>query len=349
MWKEIMEQIQPISEKWLIKAKERLDNLTKPRGSLGLLEEIAARYVAIMEEEKPKTTGKEVFVFVGDHDVVSEGVSAYPQEVTNLMVGNFLAGGAGINVLARCAKAKVSVIDIGMKNDLPEAPGLIKRNVIRGARNIALGPAMTREEADRAIGVGVEMAEMAYRKGANMIATGEMGIGNTTPSAAILSSLLPSDVVDVVGRGTGLDDQGLKKKIEVIKRALKVNRELLSSPTSILAAVGGLEIAGICGLCLGGAANRMAVVVDGFISSAGALVAIRLNPLVRDYLFFSHRSFEQGHRIFFEKEKIRPILDLNLRLGEGTGAVMAMQIIEDAVRLFNEMATFEDVGIEPGA
>ena len=207
MWKEIMEQIQPISEKWLIKAKERLDNLTKPRGSLGLLEEIAARYVAIREEEKPKTTGKEVFVFVGDHDVVSEGVSAYPQEVTDLMVGNFLAGGAGINVLARCAKAKVSVIDIGMKNDLPEAPGLIKRNVIRGARNIALGPAMTREEADRAIGVGVEMAEMAYRKGANMIATGEMGIGNTTPSAAIFSSLLPSDVVDVAGRGTGLDEK----------------------------------------------------------------------------------------------------------------------------------------------
>lgn len=349
MWKETMEQIQPISEKWLIKAKERLDNLTKPRGSLGLLEEIAARYVAIREEEKPKTTGKEVFVFVGDHDVVSEGVSAYPQEVTNLMVGNFLAGGAGINVLARCAKAKVSVIDIGMKNDLPEAAGLIKRNVIRGARNIALGPAMTREEADRAIGVGIEMAEMAYRKGANMIATGEMGIGNTTPSAAIFSSLLPSDVVDVAGRGTGLDDQGLKKKIEVIKRALKVNRELLSSPISILAAVGGLEIAGICGLCLGGAANRMAVVVDGFISSAGALVAMRLNPLVRDYLFFSHRSFEQGHRIFFEKEKIRPILDLDLRLGEGTGAVMAMQIIEYAVRVFNEMATFEDVGIEPGA
>ena len=344
-----MKQIQPISEKWLIKAKERLDNLTKPKGSLGLLEEIAARYVAIREEEKPKTTGKEVFVFVGDHDVVSEGVSAYPQEVTNLMVGNFLAGGAGINVLARCAKAKVSVIDIGMKNDLPQATGLIKRNVIRGARNIALGPAMTREEADRAIGVGIEMAEMAYRNGADMIATGEMGIGNTTPSAAIFSSLLPSDVVDVAGRGTGLDDQGLKKKIEVIKRALKVNRELLSSPISILAAVGGLEIAGICGLCLGGAANRMAVVVDGFISSAGALVAIRLNPLVRDYLFFSHRSFEQGHRIFFEKEKIRPILDLNLRLGEGTGAVMAMQIIEDAVRVFNEMATFEDVGIEPGA
>ncbi len=349
MWKETMERIQPVSEKWLMKAKERLDNLTKPRGSLGLLEEIAARYVAIREEERPKTTGKEVFVFVGDHDVVSEGVSAYPQEVTSLMVRHFLAGGACINVLARCAKARVFVIDIGMKNDLPDATGLIKRNVIRGVRNIALGPAMTGEEAERAINVGIEMAEMAYRNGSGLVATGEMGIGNTTPSAAIFSSLLPSDVIDVAGRGTGLGDQGLKNKVEVIKRALQVNRECMGDPISILAALGGLEVAGICGLCLGGAANRMAVVVDGFISSAGALVAIRLNPLVRDYLFFSHQSFEQGHRTFFEKEKIRPILDLDLRLGEGTGAVMAMQIIENAVSVFNEMATFEDVGIEPGA
>ena len=217
-------------------------------------------------------------------------------------------------MLAGCANAKVSVIDIGMKNDLPDATGLIKRNVRRGARNIALGPAMTRQEAERAVDVGIEMAEMAYRNGSGMIATGEMGIGNTTPSTAIFSSLLPSDVIDVAGRGTGLDDQGLKNKIGVIKRALQVNRECMGDPISILAAVGGLEIAGICGLCLGGAAKRMAVVVDGFISSAGALVALRLNPHVRDYLFFSHQSLEQGHRIFFEKEKIRPILDLNLRL-----------------------------------
>ena len=349
MWKEKLKQIQPISEKWLGKARERLDNLTKPRGSLGLLEDMAARYVAIREEKKPTITSKEVFVFVGDHDVVSEGVSAYPQEVTSLMVKNFLVGGAGINVLARCVEAGVSVIDIGMRDVLAEEPGLIKRNVRRGAKNIALGPAMSRQEAEVAINVGVEMAENACYNGSSMIATGDMGIGNTTSSAAIMSSLLPAEVVEVTGKGTGLDSVGLKHKIEVVKRSLEVNQGSIGDPISTLAAVGGLEIAGICGLCLGGAANRMAVVVDGFISSAGAVVAMRMNPLVKDYLYFSHQSHEKGHRIFFEKEKIRPILDLDLRLGEGTGAALAMQIIEDAIRVYNEMATFEDVGIEPGA
>lgn len=349
MWKETIEGIKPISTIWLERARERLDNLTKPKGSLGLLEEIAARYVAIKEEERPETTGKEVFVFVGDHEVVSEGVSAYPQEVTGLMVNNFLAGGAGINVLARCADAKVSVIDIGMKENLPDAPGLIKKNVRRAAANIAQGPAMSRGEAEMGINVGIEMAENAHRNGASIIATGEMGIGNTTPSAAIFSSLLPAGVAEVTGKGTGLDDPGINHKIEVIKRSLDVNRESLGDPISTLAAVGGLEIAGICGLCLGGAAKRLAVVVDGFISGAGALVAMRLNPMVKDFVYFSHRSSEKGHRIFFEKEGVRPLLDLDLRLGEGTGAALAIQIIESAVKIYNEMATFQDVGIEPGA
>ena len=346
---ETRKMIKPVSEGWLRKARERLDDLTKPRGSLGMLEELAARFVAIKEEIPIRLPSKEIFVFVGDHDVVSEGVSAYPQEVTGLMVRNFLAGGAAINVLARCVGAKVSVIDIGMKGNLEEAPGLIKKNVRRGAGNIAKGPAMTRDEAGHAIEVGIEMAENARRSGACMIATGEMGIGNTTPSAAIFSSLLPFDIAGVTGRGTGLDDQGLTKKTEVLRRAMEINKGALGDPVSTLAAIGGLEIAGICGLCLGGAAHRMAVVVDGFISSAGALVAMRLNPAVRDYLFFSHHSPEKGHRIFFEKEGIRPILDLDLRLGEGTGAAVAMQVMEDAFKIFNEMATFADVGIEPGA
>lgn len=346
---EARKRIRPVSDEWMKKARERLDDLTKPRGSLGILEELAARFVAIKEEIPIDLPSKEIFVFVGDHDVVSEGVSAYPQEVTGLMVRNFLAGGAGINVLARCAGAKVSIIDIGMKEDLEDAKGLIKENVRRGAGNIARGQAMTQEEAGRAIEVGIGMAEKACRNGVGMIATGEMGIGNTTPSAAIFSSLLPFDIIEVTGRGTGLDEQGLIKKTEVLKKALAVNEGALGDPVSTLAAIGGLEIAGICGLCIGGAAHGMAVVVDGFISSAGALVAMRLNPLVRDYLFFSHRSFEKGHRIFFEKEGIRPILDLDLRLGEGTGAAVAMQIMEDAFKVFNEMATFEDVGIEPGA
>ncbi|MBW1806051.1 MAG: nicotinate-nucleotide--dimethylbenzimidazole phosphoribosyltransferase [Deltaproteobacteria bacterium] len=347
--KKTLEKIQPVSEDWITKAKERQDNLTKPRGSLGQLEEIAIRVSAIRKEGKPSISKKEVFVFVGDHDVVSEGVSAYPQEVTALMVRNFLAGGAGINVLARCAGADVSVIDIGMKEALEDADGLMERNVKRAAGNIARGPAMTLEEAEKAIAVGIEMADQAYARGTAMIATGEMGIGNTTPSSAVLSAILPAEVADVTGLGTGLDDEGVKQKIRIIEQALEKNREDLNDPISALAAVGGLEIAGICGLCLGGAARRMIVVVDGFISSAGALVAMRLNPTVKDYLFFSHQSREKGHRTFFEKEGLRPILDLNMRLGEGTGAALAMQIIENATKIHNEMATFQEVGIEPGA
>jgi nicotinate-nucleotide--dimethylbenzimidazole phosphoribosyltransferase len=349
MYEQTIRQIKPISNDWLNRARTRLDNLTKPRGSLGMLEEIAARVVAIREEESPSIVKKEVFVFVGDHDVVSEGVSAYPQDVTGLMVKNFLAGGAGINVLARCAGADVSVIDIGMKEDLQDADGLIRKNVRRAAGNIARGPAMTREEAEKAIIVGIEMAEKAYNDGTVIIASGDMGIGNTTPSSAIFSVLLPADVADVTGKGTGLDEEGLRNKISVIENALEINRPPTDDPLSTLAAVGGLEIAGICGLFLGGAARRMITVVDGFISGAGALVAMRLNPAVKDYLFFSHKSSEKGHGTFYEKEGLRPILDLNLRLGEGTGAALAMQIIEDAMKIYTEMATFEEVGIEPGA
>ena len=349
MLQETLEQIQSISEEWMNKAWQRLDNLTKPRRSLGHLEEIAARIVAIRQEERPEVSKKEVYVFVGDHDVVMEGVSAYPQEVTALMVKNFLAGGAGINVISRCANAKVNIIDVGMKEDLQGAGGLIKRNIKRSSGNIAKGPAMTLEEVKKAIDVGFEMANHAHENGTIMIATGEMGIGNTTPSSAVMAALLPAEVIDVTGTGTGLDEEGLRHKVEVIEQALEINRKSLTDPISILAALGGLEIAAICGLCLGGAARHMVVVVDGFISTAGALVAMRLNPNVRDYLFFSHRSSEKGHGAFFQKEGLQPILDLDLRLGEGTGAGLAMQIIENAVRIHNEMATFEEVGIEPGA
>ena len=349
MWEQTLKQIKPLSKNWLDMAWERIDNLTKPRGSLGRLEEMAARVVAIREEERPSLAQKEVFVFVGDHGVVSDGVSAYPQEVTGLMVKNFMAGGAAINVLARCAGARVSVIDIGMQEDIKNAEGLFKKNVKRGTGNIAREPAMTREEAEKAINVGIEISDKACDNGTVMIASGEMGIGNTTPSSAVFSVLLPAEVIDVTGRGTGLDEDGIRHKVDVIKKALKTNRERLDDPISTLAAVGGLEIAAICGLCLGGAARRMIVVVDGFISSAGALVAMRLNPAVKDYLFFSHQSFENGHGTFFRKEGLRPILDLNLRLGEGTGAALAMQLIEDSVRIYNEMATFQEVGIEPGA
>ncbi|MFH1630228.1 MAG: nicotinate-nucleotide--dimethylbenzimidazole phosphoribosyltransferase [Pseudomonadota bacterium] len=347
MWKRDLKRIKPISKKWLALANIRLDNLTKPRKSLGMLEEIAARVVAIREEEMPVIQRKEVFVFAGDHGVVSEGISPYPQEVTGLMVRNFLQGGAAINVLARCAGADVSIVDIGMKDDLTDAGGLIRKNVRRGTRNIAEGQAMTQEETEKAINTGVEMAEKAFAGGALMVATGEMGIGNTTPSSALFSALLPAAVKDVTGRGTGLDDTGLRHKVNVIRKALEINSQRMVDPFSILSAVGGLEIAALCGLCIGGAARNMIVVVDGFISSAAALVAMRLNPAIKDRLFFSHQSSEKGHRVFFEKEGIRPILDLGLRLGEGTGAALAMQIIESALKVYREMATFEQVGIKP--
>jgi nicotinate-nucleotide--dimethylbenzimidazole phosphoribosyltransferase len=349
MYRKIINEIKPVSKEWITKAWARLDNLSKPKRSLGYLEEMATRVVAIFEEERPVIGKKAVYVFVGDHGIVEEGVSAYPQEVTALMVKNFLAGGAGINVLSRRAGADVYVVDIGMKEKLEDAHGLIDKNIKRSTENMAKGPAMTIDEAQRAINAGIEIALNAANNGVNMIATGEMGIGNTTPSSALYSLLLPADLSKVTDKGTGLEDEGVRLKIKVIEKALEINRGLLDDPVSTLAAVGGLEIAGICGLCIGAASRRMVVIVDGFISSAGALVAMRICPSVKDYLFFSHKSSEKGHMIFCEKEGIRPILDLDLRLGEGTGAACAMQIIEDAVSIYNEMATFDDVGIEAGA
>jgi len=342
-------RVEPVSDEEISKACERLDSLTKPRGSLGQLESMAARYAAFRGVQKPAIGGKKVFVFAGDHGVVAEGVSAYPSEVTGLMVTNFIMGGAAINVLARRAGAEVEVIDIGVASDPGEQPGLISANVKRGTANMAEGPAMTIDEALKAIEVGIERADLAAKDGVTIVATGEMGIGNTTPAAAIMSAVLNLPVEDVVGPGTGLDPEGVAAKCAVIKKALSVNEANLTGPLEVLAAVGGLEIAGICGLCLGAAANKMAVMVDGYISTAGALIAMRLCPNVKDYLFFSHMSAEPGHRKFFESEGLKPALDLGLRLGEGTGAAIAMQVLEDAVAIYNEMATFEDMGITPGA
>lgn len=348
-WTSCVAHIEPISDEWMNVARERLDNLTKPIRSLGILEDLAARMVAIREEEMPDLPKKAVFVFAGDHGVATDGVSPYPQEVTGLMVKTFLAGRAGINVLARAAGANVNIIDIGMKSDIGDEGALIRRNIGRGTRNLAEGPAMTREETEAALNVGVEMAERAYEEGVTLLATGEMGIGNTTPSTALYCALLPADVKAMTGRGTGLDDRGLRHKMDVIQKGLDRNAALCIDPFSTLSALGGYEIAGICGLCLGGAARRIPVVVDGFISGAGALAAMRMNSLVKDYLIFSHRSAEQGHERFFKTEGIRPLLDLDLRLGEGTGAALAMQLIDDAVRIYREMATFEEAGITPGS
>lgn len=341
--------IQPVPEAAVLKAYERLDALTKPRRSLGYLEEIAARYAALRQEARPSAARKRVAVFVGDHRVVEEGVSAYPSSVTALMVRNFIAGGAAINVLARQVEADIEVLDVGMMEDLGDLPGLTRRNVRRGAGNIARGPAMTRDEALSAIAAGIEAAHRAADQGVAMLATGEMGIGNTTPAAALFSAYLGIPVSRLCGTGTGLDSEGMRRKARVLRRALRVNRGRLATPLDTLAALGGLEIAGICGLCLGGAERRLAVVVDGFISSAGALAAMRIKPEVKGFLFFAHMSAEAGHRHFFKSEGLRPIVDLGMRLGEGTGAAIAMQIIENAMAIYNEMATWAEAGITPGA
>ena len=349
LFNQTIQAIHPISPAWIDKAFQRLDSLTKPRRSLGYLEDIAARMAAILQQERPRIARKRVFVFVGDHKVVEEGVSAYPSAVTTLMVKNFLAGGAAINVLAKQAGARIEVIDIGMAEDLGRVKGLQRHNIKRGADNIAQGPAMTVKETLRAIAVGIRRANKAADRKVTLMATGEMGIGNTTPAAALFSVWLNLPADQTVGAGTGLDPQGVSKKVRVVETAIAENRSRCADALNTLAALGGLEIAGICGLCLGAAARARPVVVDGFISSAGALAAMRICPAVKDYLFFAHMSAETGHHKFFEQEKLRPVVDLGMRLGEGTGAAIAMQIIEDAVAIYNEMATFADVGITPGA
>ena len=341
----ILEAITSVDRNLEPEIRAHLDNLTKPPGSLGELEDLAARYCLITDSTAPQVGKKRIITFAGDHGVAIEGVSAFPSEVTPQMVYNMLAGGAAINVLAKHVGADLRVVDIGVADPLEGASDLYRRKVKPGTDNISKGPAMTEEEAIQAIQVGVELAHAAADDGVTLLGTGEMGIANTTPSSALYASLIPCPVVEVTGRGTGIDDAMFKNKIDVIERALEVNAHLFSDPLRTLAAVGGLEIAGICGLVLGAAGRRLPIVVDGFISSAAALVALRLREQVGDYLFFSHCSAEAGHRTFFDRMGFRPILDLDMRLGEGTGAALAMNVIEAAVKIYNDMATFDSAGV----
>ena len=342
---QIISQIEPLDPAWEKRAQERLDSLTKPRGSLGRLEELAARYVAITREPMPSLDQKWVVVFAADHGVVAEGVSAYPQEVTYQMVLNFLRGGAGINVLSRLVKSRVAVVDIGVNHDFGQMPDLIIRKVAHGSRNMAKEPAMTREEAIRAILIGVEMAELATASGMDAMAAGDMGIGNTTPAAALASVFTGRPVAAVTGRGTGIEDQTLRHKIAVINRALAMHQASAEDPIGALAAVGGLEIAGIAGLILGTAAARRPLLLDGFIATAGALVATALAPAVIDYLIAAHRSVEPGHQIMLDFLELKPLFNLQMRLGEGTGAALGLNLLEAGVRIYREMATFEDAGV----
>ncbi|GFE56520.1 nicotinate-nucleotide--dimethylbenzimidazole phosphoribosyltransferase [Geobacter sp. AOG1] len=342
---ETLAAIRPVDAALLQEAQRRLDNKTKPLGSLGRLEEFARRFAAISGNLEPDTAKKVIYTFAGDHGVVEEGVSAFPKEVTPQMVLNFLNGGAGVNVLARHAGVEVRVVDIGVDYDFGPAPGLLVRKVARGTRNFAKGPAMTRDEAVAALEVGIELAGQAKRDGVAMLGTGEMGIGNTTPSSAIIAILSGKSVEEVTHRGTGIGDRALENKVRVIKAGVALNQPDPADPLDVLAKVGGLEIAGIAGLVLGAAANRVPVVVDGFISTAGALIACEMNPHVREYIFAAHESVEIGHRFMLERIGAAPILDLQFRLGEGTGAALAMGLIEAGVKVLKEMATFEQAGV----
>jgi nicotinate-nucleotide--dimethylbenzimidazole phosphoribosyltransferase len=341
-------RIKPVNQELLAQTQTRLDNKTKPPGSLGRLEEFARRIVAISGNQNPDLTKKVIFTFAGDHGITEEGVSLFPKEVTPQMVLNFLAGGAGINVLARHVGADVRVVDVGVDYDFADTVGLINKKVARGTKNFANGPAMTREETVAALTVGIELAEQCRAEGVGLVGTGEMGIGNTTPSSAIIAIISGKTVAEVTHRGTGIGDAALVNKIRVIEQGLALNKPDPNDPLDVLAKVGGLEIAAIAGLVLGCAANSIPVVIDGFISTAGALIASELHPNVRDYIFAAHQSVEIGHSFMLERIGVEPILDLRLRLGEGTGAALAMTLIEAGVKVLNEMATFEQAGVAQG-
>lgn len=341
----VFDAIQPVDPAFHAQAQKRLDNLTKPLGSLGRLEEFARRLVAITQTAMPVLDKKVIFTFAGDHGVTDEGVSAYPREVTAQMVLNFLRGGAGINVLARHAGADVVVVDIGVDYDFGHEDGLVSQKVVRGTGNIRRGPAMTRSEAESCLEVGIRLAREYVDRGYKIFCTGDMGIGNTTPSSAIAAVLTGASVAEVTGKGTGIGERALTNKVMVIEEALSLNRPDPFNPLDVLSKVGGAEIGGIAGLILGAAAQRVPVVVDGFISTAGALIAHSLETKVGDYLFAAHNSVEKGHTVMLRAMGLRPILDLDLRLGEGTGAALALLLIEAGLKIYREMATFGEAGV----
>ncbi len=336
----------PLDLKAEAAARARQDSLTKPRGSLGALEDIACRLAAIQGTPRPAIRRKWVVVAAGDHGVVAEGVSPFPQEVTAQMVANFLGGGAAISVLARHAGAQMAIVNAGVKADIPgDTSRVVATSAPRGTKNMALGPAMSRPVAERLIQEGAALARQLSLKGADVIATGDMGIGNTTAAAALTSVFTGRPPAGVTGRGTGLDDAGLKRKVAVIERAIAVNRPDAQDAVGAVSKVGGCEIAFLAGLMLGAAERRVAVALDGFISTSAALVAHGINPRVTDFIFACHLSAEPGHRAALERLHLKPLLDLGMRLGEGTGAALGLNLIEAAVRLHNEMATFGEASV----
>jgi nicotinate-nucleotide--dimethylbenzimidazole phosphoribosyltransferase len=340
MLADLISRICPLDTSAMALARQRLDNLTKPQGSLGRLEELAIQLAGITGRVPPTAREKTIYLFAADHGVAAEGVSAYPASVTGQMVANFLHGGAAINVLARQADASLVVVDAGVAGELGSHPQLISAKIGRGTRNFAHEPAMTREQALASLDLGSSVFRPCPVAG-----MGEMGIGNSTSAAAIVAAATRRPAHEVVGRGTGIDDATLARKIAVVEQALERHRPDRGDGLSLLVTVGGFEIGALAGAMLASAVARVPVVLDGFISTAAALIAVRLCPAVRQYLVAGHRSAEQGHSIALADLGLRPLLDLDLRLGEGTGAALAFHLIEAACRTMQEMATFESAGV----
>jgi nicotinate-nucleotide--dimethylbenzimidazole phosphoribosyltransferase len=338
-------ELVPLDQAAMAAARARQDTLTKPPGSLGRLEDLSVLLAGMLGQPIPRIRRKAIILAAGDHGVVAEGVSAYPQEVTPQMVLNFLRGGAGINVLARHAGADIVVLDAGVVADLPSHPRLRSVKIGRGTANMARGPAMTRQQAIQCLETGIDAAREQVAEGADLIACGDMGIGNTSPSSAITAVITGADVAITTGRGTGLDDAALAHKVEVLRRAIALNRPDPRDGLDVLTKVGGFEIGVLAGAMLGAAASRRPVVVDGFISGAAALIAHTISPVAGSYFLASHQSVEPGHRIALQHMGLKPLLDLGLRLGEGTGAALAMHLIEAAAKCLAEMATFAEAGV----
>lgn len=340
----LADQITPLNDKTMAQARERQEQLTKPPKSLGRLEDIAIHMAGILGQERPVLARKAVIVMAADHGVAAEGVSAYPSAVTPQMVYNFLHGGAAINALARHEGAEVIVVDVGVAAEIHHAH-LLARKVAYGTANMAVGPAMSEAQMLAAIQVGIETLNAQVQQGLSIVATGEMGIGNTTAASAITAALLQVPAAQVVGRGTGISDEQLAHKIQIVERALAINTPDAQNALDVLMKVGGLEIAGLVGVILAAAAQKIPVVIDGFISGSAALVACAYCPQVSDYLLAGHLSIERGHRLILQRLRLQPILELELRLGEGTGAVLAMNIIDAALHAHNEMLTFAEAGV----
>ena len=347
-----IETIPPLDQAAMAEAQARQGQLTKPAGSLGRLEALSIQLAGITGRLDPGLARKQVVIMAGDHGVTAEGVSAYPAEVTPQMIYNFLTGGAAINVLAGRIGAAVTVVDMGVAEPISAGPietaqpNFLDRKIAPGTQNMAAGPAMSRAQARQAMETGIAVVnQLAETTGLDLLISGEMGIGNTTPSAAIVATLAGLPPAEVTGRGTGLDDAGWRGKVAVVERALQLNQPDPTDPLDVLAKVGGFEIGGLAGLVLGAAARRIPIIIDGFISTAGAMLAAAMAPQVKPYLIGGHNSVEPGHRAMLDYLGLRPLLDLDLRLGEGTGAALSAFLVEAAVRLLNDMATFAEAGV----